>query len=142
MINGIIEAVSLALDAEFGEAYSIYAEETPQSLEEPCFFISCVNSESALHPSGRHRRINQLAVQYFPRQGQAPRRECLDVAERLLQCLEIITAADGTKFLGRDTHYEITDDMLHYFTNYDFFTRKRKEYDRMESMRQSFWQKK
>lgn len=141
MINLIIGAVSAALDAEFGDGYSIYAEEVPQDLECPCFFISCIHSDSTQYPSGRHKRQNQFAIQYFPASDMGPKQECLDTAERLLLCLEMVTAGDGTGFLGYDTHYEITDGVLHYFTNYNCFTRKRKEMDRMGSMRQSFKQK-
>ena len=47
MINLIIGAVSVALDAEFGDGYSIYAEEVPQNMERPCFFISSIHSDSA-----------------------------------------------------------------------------------------------
>lgn len=141
MINLIIGAASVALDAEFGDGYSIYAEEVPQNLERPCFFITSIHSDSALYPSQRHKRQNQFAVQYFPVSDRNARKECLDTAERLLLCLERITAADRTGFLAHDTHYEIIDGVLHYFTNYNFFTRKSKDIDRMESMRHLFRQK-
>lgn len=141
MINAIIEAVSIALDAEFGDGYSIYAEEVPHGLEIPCFFISCISSESSRYPSERYRRQNQFAVQYFPESDKGARAECLEVAERMILCLEMVRATDGTAFLGKDMHYEITDGMLHYFANYNFFTRRHKEYGRMESMKQSFRQK-
>lgn len=141
MINTIMEAISLALDAEFGENYSIYVEEVPQDLQTPCFFITCINAADSLYPSHRYKRQNQFAIQYFPVTDMAKRRECLDTAERMLMCLEQVTALDGTSFLKSDTHFEITDGALHFFVNYNFFTRKRKEYDRMESLQQSFRQK-
>ena len=40
MINSIIEAISIALNAEFGDDYTTYTEEQEQGLKEPCFFIS------------------------------------------------------------------------------------------------------
>lgn len=141
MINLIIGAVSAALDAEFGDSCSIYTEGVPQNLETPCFFISCINSESGVYPSDRRRRQNQFAVQYFPASDMNAKQECMETAERMLLCLERVTAADGTGFMGHDTHYEITDNILHYFTNYNFFTRKRRKYDWMESMKESFRQK-
>jgi len=141
VINLIIEAVSAALDTEFGDGYSIYAEEVPQNLERPCFFVSSMLADSTRYPSKRYKRQNQFAVQYFPLSDMSPKQECLAVAERLLLCLEMVTIADGTGFIEYDTHYEITDGVLHYFTNYNFFTRKRKDFDRMESMRHSFRQK-
>lgn len=141
MINFIIGAVGAALDIEFGDSYSIYAGEVPQNLETPCFFVFCLYSESGQYPSARCKRQNQFAVQYFPASSLQAAQECLDVAERLLLCLKTVTAADGTGFISYDTHYEITDGVLHYFTNYNFFTREKKDFDRMERMRQSFKQK-
>ncbi len=141
MINEIIEAVSIALNAEFGEGYSIYAEEAPQNLETPCFFISCINTKTDPYPSGRYKRQNQFAIQYFPESVENPRLECLDIAERILWLLEVVSVKGGTSIRGTDMHYEVEDNILHYFVNYDFFVRKRKEYDLMESMEQSFWQK-
>lgn len=141
MINSIIEAISIALDDEFGNDYSIYAEEVPQNLERPCFFISSLNSDDTLYPSKRHKRQNQFAIQYFPVSDIKAKHECLDTAERMLVCLEMVTMDDSTAFLGYDTHYEITDGILHYFTNYNFFTRKHEDLDKMENMYQSFKQK-
>ena len=39
MINEIIEAISVALNEEFGDEYEIYRESVRQDLKEPCFFI-------------------------------------------------------------------------------------------------------
>lgn len=46
MINAIIEAISVALNGEFGDSYEIHMEEIEQGLEEPCFFIFCLNPSS------------------------------------------------------------------------------------------------
>ena len=42
-VNMIIEAIAAALNGEFGEEYTVYAEDVKQGLSEPCFFISCIN---------------------------------------------------------------------------------------------------
>ena len=39
MITEIIEAISVALNSEFGDDYEIHMEEIRQGLTEPCFFI-------------------------------------------------------------------------------------------------------
>lgn len=39
MIVSIMEAVSAALDAEFGEGYEAYIEEMPQDMDGHSFFI-------------------------------------------------------------------------------------------------------
>ena len=48
MINAIIEAISVALNGEFGDSYEIHMEEIEQGLEEPCFFIFCLNPTNDL----------------------------------------------------------------------------------------------
>ena len=48
MIDAMVRAISVSLDAEFGSGYEIYREEKKQGLREPCFFILCINSTSRL----------------------------------------------------------------------------------------------
>ena len=58
MINAIIEAISVALNGEFGDRYEIHMEELEQGLEEPCFFIFCLNPSSDLFLGKRYFRTN------------------------------------------------------------------------------------
>lgn len=44
MADSIIDAVSMALNGEFGDDYEIYGEEIEQGLREPCFFITVISS--------------------------------------------------------------------------------------------------
>ena len=39
MINSIIEGISIAINTEFEDVYTIYTESVEQGLKEPCFFI-------------------------------------------------------------------------------------------------------
>ena len=43
MINKIIDGISVAINAEFGDDYEIYTESVEQGLNEPCFSILCLN---------------------------------------------------------------------------------------------------
>ena len=43
MINKIIDGISIALNAEFGNDYEIYTDNIEQGLKEPCFSIVCLN---------------------------------------------------------------------------------------------------
>ena len=56
MINAIIEAISVALNGEFGDSYEIHMEEIEQGLEEPCFFIFCLNPTNDLFLGKRYFR--------------------------------------------------------------------------------------
>jgi len=49
MINSIIEAISVALNTEFGDRYDIHRERLEQGLEEPCFFIFCIHFPHIYH---------------------------------------------------------------------------------------------
>ena len=87
MINAIIEAISVALNGEFGDSYEIHMEEIEQGLEEPCFFIFCLNPTNDLFLGKRYFRTNPFCIQFFPESNEK-QRECNGVAERMYDCLE------------------------------------------------------
>ena len=134
MINSIIEAISVSLNAEFGDAYEIHMEEIRQGLKEPCFFISCLNPTNNVFLGKRYERTNQFCIQYFPQTLQK-QRECADVAERMYDCLEyIIIDGDEKPIMGTKMNHQVVDDVLNFFVNYDFFTVKTEEQVAMEDM--------
>ncbi len=119
MINNITESISISLDAEFGEDYTIMREMNKQDLQEPCFFIACINPSMKQFFGRRYFRQNQFIVQYFPKT-ECVNEECSSTAERLFSCLEYITVS-GNLLRGTSMHYEIVDGVLHFFVNYDCF---------------------
>lgn len=138
MINSIIEAISIALNAEFTDKeISVHMEEIKQDLKEPCFFISCLNPTHELFLGKRYRRTNNFVIQYFP-ESEKYQRECNAVAERLYNCLEYITVdGDARPIYGDGMSYEIMDGVLNFFVKYDFFVRKKEENFYMESMEEN-----
>jgi len=120
MINSIIKAVSIALYAEFG--FENHMEEIKQDLKEPCFFISCLNPASDLYLGKRYFRKNQFVIQYFPESDDI-QEECNNVAEKMVWCLEYITA-DGDILRGTKMKYGVIDGVLNFFLNYDLFVYK------------------
>ena len=122
MINSIIVGISTALDAEFGERYEIFSEEIKQDLKEPCFFISCLNPTYELFLGKRYFRQNNFCIQYFP-ETEKRQRECMDTAERMMECLEIVTA-DDVQIRGTKMKYKVIDGVLNFFVNYDCFVYK------------------
>lgn len=125
MINEIIESISIALDAEFGEGYEMHMEEIKQGLNEPCFFIQCLNPSSKLFFGKRYFRQNRFCIQYFPRTDNK-QMECNDVAERMITCLEYITVNDEL-YRGTNMNHEVIDGVLNFFVNYDCFVVRRVE---------------
>lgn len=135
MINSIIEAISVSLDAEFG--YETHMEEIKQGLTEPCFFISCLNPTTELFLGKRYFRTNQFCIQYFPQSHEDKQRECNDIAERLIWSLEYIDL-DGNLTRGTEMKYEVVDGVLNFFVNYNcFIYRMEKTEAEMESVESS-----
>ena len=120
MINSIIESISIALSAEFGDKCKIHREEKRQDLEEPCFFIQCLNPTEELFFWKRYFRQNQFCIQYFPEDKLHGKQECYAVGERLLSCLEYLDVG-GDLVMGTKRTYEVADGILHFFVNYDMF---------------------
>lgn len=135
MINSIIEAISISLNAEFDEKdYETHMEEIRQGLNEPCFFIQCLNPTNKLFLGKRYFRQNQFVVQYFPESDEV-QRECNAVTERLYKCLEYITFNGESKPVrGTQMHSEMIDGVLNFFVNYDCFVYKIEQNEVMETL--------
>lgn len=124
MINAIVEAVSVALNAEFGDGCEIHMEEMEQGLKEPCFFVFCLNPARIPFLRGRYLGTCRLCVQYFPAGGEK-QRECNSVAERLWQCLEFVTVGgDGRLVMGTKMNSEMADGVLNFFVSYSWIARR------------------
>lgn len=133
MINSILEAIAIALNTEFGDDYKIYTDEVKQGLEEPCFFVSCINPANERFLGERFFRENQFVVQYFPEDHEQERTECNDVADRLYLCLEWLEVTSDP-VMGSKMHYEISDGVLSFFVNYNLFVIKSKDNTTMEDL--------
>ena len=122
MTNEISNGISNAIYKEFGERYGIESESIEQDLQEPCFFIACIDTSIKRYPSNRYLSKNQFCVHYFP-ETEKVNEECADVAERLQFCLEEICAG-GDLVRGTGMESKVDDDVLQFFVDYNFFTRR------------------
>lgn len=125
MISSIIKGISVAINTEFGDGYTIYTESIEQGLKEPCFFISCLNPTNKVFFGERYFRTNQMCIQYIPTNTSVEKEECNAVVERLFNCLEYITVEDDP-VRGSKMNSEIVDGILNFFVNYDLFIMKLK----------------
>lgn len=123
MINSIVKSISVSLNAEFGDKYKIHREAKKQGLEEPCFFVQCLNPTENLFLGKRYFRQNQFCIQYFPENELHGNEECHSTGERLLSCLEYLTVC-GNLVMGTKMKYEVVDGILNFFVNYDMFVYK------------------
>lgn len=125
MISSIIKGISVAINTEFGDGYTIYTESIEQGLKEPCFFISCLNPTNKVFFGERYFRTNQMCIQYIPTNTSVEKEECNAVVERLFNCLEYITVGEEP-VRGSKMNSEIIDGILNFFVNYDLFIMKLK----------------
>ena len=119
MIQKVIKGISRAINAEFGDAYRIYAEKAKQGLEKPCFFILCVSQAHDLFRPPRYYDEHEFCVHYMPADEENYRRECHEVADRLNYCLEHINVEGSLR--GTKMSHEISDGVLLFFVHYNFF---------------------
>lgn len=131
MIDSIISGISRALYDVFG--YENFKDEISQDLEPPCFYISCINPKTKKYIGSRRLQKNSFVIQYFPESANAPRGECYGVGEKMFECLEVISA-DGFLLRGTEMKFEFVDGVLHFFVDYNAFTRKTEQKETMESL--------
>lgn len=124
LLNEIVKGISIALRNEFGEDYEIYKENIEQGLKEPCFSILCVSPKIIKGLGERYERNNMFCIHYFAKNKQF-RMECLEVFERMADCLEYITVS-GDLVRGLNIRSEeITEDgIMHVFVDYNIPVRK------------------
>lgn len=136
LLNEIISGISNALYDEFGQEYRIYKEKIEQGLKEPCFSILCVSPKVIKGLGNRYERNNMFCIHYFAKNKQF-RTECLEVFERMADCLEYITVS-GDLVRGLNIHAEeITEDgIMHVFVDYNIPVIKVVEQTKMETLRQ------
>lgn len=120
MIQRIINGMLAAINEEFGDSYTLYTESVKQDMKEPCFFVFCISPNTRVFRGRRYLHENQFAIQYLTAADE-PRAECASVAERLFACLELITV-DGDLVRGTDMNAEISDEVLTFTVNYNFFS--------------------
>lgn len=118
MLNEIIKGISMALNAVFGDEYEIYQNDVEQGLKESCFLITVLQPEITPMLGRRFIKRNPFDIQYFPTN---PRNnaEMFTVAETMMEALDFITLPSGDLLHGTSVNYEIVDNVLHFFVNYN-----------------------
>lgn len=115
----LVDAISEALNTEFGENYEIYTEDVEQELTTPCFLIETVETSGGQYLGRKQKRENSFCLHYFPDSAEASE-ECRQVSERLFELMELLPFGDG-KIRGKNMKAKVEDDVLHFFVDYDRF---------------------
>ena len=136
MINEIVNGISNALYSEFGQKYRIYKEFIEQGLKEPCFSILCISPSIKKGLGNRYEKNNNFCIHYFA-ESKNFRTECMEVFERMVNCLEYITVS-GDLVRGLNIRSEeITEDgIMHVFVDYNIPGRKIVEQEKMGYLEQ------
>lgn len=117
MVNDIVNGITKAIHAEYGERCKIYTESIEQGFKEPCFFVAVLDGEQTRIVGNRYQKNIPINVHYFPGT-KAKNKEMHEVAEVLYSILERITLLDGTMLNGFQLHSETVEDVLHFFVTY------------------------
>lgn len=133
MLNEIIDGISRKLNTTFGDGYEIYAKDVKQGLTEPCFFISILKPELSPLLGKRGIKRNPFDILYFPKQA-GNNSELYNTAEKLMFTMEYITMADGLPLRGTGMSYEIIDEVLHFFVNFNLTVIQSVEENPMETL--------
>ncbi|MBN2980117.1 phage tail terminator family protein [Cohnella algarum] len=115
-INDVIYAVNAALDTAFPDI-PIANEEIKQNLDPPRFFVRLLEPAHTQELGRRYRRDMPFVVRYFS--PERANEDMYDKAERLTSALEWITIG-GRPWPARGMHFEIVDEVLHFFFSLSF----------------------
>ena len=119
MINEVLKGITDALYAAFGDNYEIHTEASMQDMEEPAFFVRCINPDVPRGLTGRRKATLLFIVQYFP-ESDEPKKEINTVYERLSECLDLIEV-EGKMVRGTIECKDISDDVMSATAEYTLF---------------------
>ena len=120
MINSIIKGITNAIYQKFGNDCEIYTEEVEQGLEEPCFFVYCINPQSNIFLGRRRVNSHQFAIQYIAK-GPNKKAEINDVFSRLNTAVEIVNV-NGDKIMASSVSNNIESGVLTVTLTYKYFS--------------------
>ena len=134
MENKIITGISQKLFETFGLDYKIYTENVEQFLNPPCFYVELLQSSMQQIVSRRYRLENLFDIHFFTNENE-PKNDFRRVADILYDALEYISV-DNDLLRRLGMHYEIVDDVLHFFVSYNLILIKTLEpKEKMETLK-------
>lgn len=119
--NAVFDAVTLALHSAFPDS-KVFGGEVKQGLSNGDFIVLPMKPENAREMGLRFAKSIMFDVIYFPSFGECMRSECLEKADILGKVLETVRTPDGDAIHCTEFSTEISDDTLHCFATYPFFT--------------------
>lgn len=122
MVNSILDAVTKQLGKTFGLDYRYYVENVQQDLVKPCFTIDVVMPTERSRSPVLYDRTMPIVIHYFSDSKENLKKDCYEMAERTLECLEYIPF-ENSMLRGEDISWHIVDNaVLQIFITYRFRT--------------------
>ena len=128
--NIILDGITLALRSAFPDSH-IEVNAIKQGLNPPAFIVLMVSNEYETYPNSRQKRLPRFDIIYFP---TARREECYEMADKLVEVLDVIELPSGDKLRGSDVSIEISEDVLHVLISYNHFVYKPAEQTYMSEL--------
>lgn len=122
MIKDLLDGISVKLNNLFGDEYEISIENQKQGFNSPCFFIKPIEPNNTNKLGSRALRDYPFDIIYFPK--EETNAEMLKVAEELYIGLEYVELLDGSLLRSKNMRFEIVDDVLHFFLDFNFYINK------------------
>lgn len=123
MVNSVLDSISKALYAEFGDTHHYYVEDIEQKTKVPCFTIDVLNPLSRSVNRKDYYRTVPVVIHYFTDDKTSTRKHSLQVGERVLECLEYLEIGN-LLIRAEGMSYHFTEDVLQVFLTYRFWTEK------------------
>lgn len=120
--NDVRYAVHGALDAAFPDI-EIIGEEIKQGLNPPCFFVRFLETEHMKLIGRRYMRYHPMGIRYYA--VDRTNEEMYRMGEKLTSILEQISIS-GRPAKGTGMRFEVVDEVLHFFVEYNFHVMKNK----------------
>lgn len=134
MVNSFLDAVTTQLGTTFGTDYHYYVEDVKQNLTTPAFTVDVLIPTERSRSPRLYDRAMPLVIHYFSDSKTNLKKDCYNMAERILECLEYLPY-QNTMLRGEDISWQIVDDVLQIFVTYRFRTIMSKETeDNMEEI--------
>ena len=133
MVNSVLNSISKALYATFGDTHHYYVEDVEQRAAFPCFTLNALNPLVRSVNRKDYYRTVPCVIHYFSDDKTNTRKHSLDVGEKVLECLEYLNI-DGHLVRAENMSYNFVDDVLQVFLTYRFWTEKPEDLPIMEEV--------
>lgn len=115
MIEQIITGMATKIASLYPDC-TIYTEPVEQDLQEPAFYIHCIDVDQRDRIAGRFIHSMPFEVVYFPLNGLA---DIYTTIQTITPALRLLTLPDGTKIRGIEISGKPIDGEGHIFVTYD-----------------------